>query len=352
MVRYVQRRALGARMTALDQYQRLEASGIWRETPNTQARDVIVSFGDATLVLTDLRSEIPLAHWSLAAVTRLNPGKLPARYGPGGADSDEEVEVDDELMISAIGKVHRVIESRRPSSGRLRQTILLGVAGLMLFLGMFWLPSALIRHVAEIAPPAQRAEIGQQILQQVTQITGPFCSRPAGDMARRVLADRIAGIGSELVIVPNGLGSALTLPGNLTVLGEDLIAGPHSPEVAAGHILAATTYAQLNDPLLDALRYAGPKATFILMTNGRLPDKALQGYGERLLAAPPPRPDDEPLLERFARAGISSEPYARSIDDTGETVLGLIEADPFRTQVPKSVLSDRDWIALQEICDQ
>ena len=59
-------------MTALNQYQRLEAAGIWRETPQAQARDVIVSFGDATLVLTDPRSEVPLAHWSLPAVTRFS----------------------------------------------------------------------------------------------------------------------------------------------------------------------------------------------------------------------------------------------------------------------------------------
>ncbi len=99
-------------MTALNQYQRLEAAGIWRETPQAQARDVIVSFGDATLVLTDPRSEVPLAHWSLPAVMRLNPGKNPARYAPGGVDADEELEIEDDLMIAAIAKLHRVIEAR------------------------------------------------------------------------------------------------------------------------------------------------------------------------------------------------------------------------------------------------
>lgn len=66
-------------MTALNQYERLEAFGVWRETPKAQLRDVVVSFGDATLILTDPRSNVPLTHWSLPAVTRLNPGAMPAR---------------------------------------------------------------------------------------------------------------------------------------------------------------------------------------------------------------------------------------------------------------------------------
>ena len=36
----------------------------------------------------------------------------------------------------------------------------------------------------------------------------------------------------------------------------------------------------------------------------------------------------------------------------GTPLAGLIEADPFRTTEPRAVLSDREWVALQEICDQ
>ena len=58
-------------MTALAQYQRLESSGVWRPSPEDRVRDVVVAFGDATLILRDPRSEEPLSHWSLPAVTRL-----------------------------------------------------------------------------------------------------------------------------------------------------------------------------------------------------------------------------------------------------------------------------------------
>lgn len=339
-------------MTALNQYERLEAFGVWRETPKAQLRDVVVSFGDATLILTDPRSNVPLTHWSLPAVTRLNPGAMPAIYAPGGPEAGEELELDDEWMIAAIAKINRAIEASKPHPGRLRGGLMLGAAAAMAVLGLFWVPPALVRHAADIAPPAQRAEIGRMILAEIAKTTGTPCSRPAGDMVRHKLATRLIGPDAEIAVVPATLRGALRLPGPITVIGEDLIAGQLSPEVAAGHILAAQAAAVESDPMLAALRYAGPRATLHLLTAGTLQANALSGYGETLLADAVPRPDDEKLLAYFTRAGLSSEPYARSLDPTGEAVLGLIEADPFRTALAKPVLSDREWIALQEICDQ
>ena len=55
-------------MTALDRYVRLEAVGLWREAPGAPPREVVVSFGNATLLLTDLE-ERPLGHWALAGVS-------------------------------------------------------------------------------------------------------------------------------------------------------------------------------------------------------------------------------------------------------------------------------------------
>ena len=60
---------------------------------------------------------------------------------------------------------------------------------------------------------------------------------------------------------------------------------------------------------------------------------------------------DEPLLERFAAAGVSSTPYAYALDITGESTLRLIEGDPMRSEgARKPVLDDGDWVALQGIC--
>ncbi len=69
-------------MTALKKYQKLESTGLWRESARGQRREVIVNFGEASLVLSDPRSENALSHWSLPAVERLNPGEMPATLRP------------------------------------------------------------------------------------------------------------------------------------------------------------------------------------------------------------------------------------------------------------------------------
>lgn len=339
-------------MTALNQYERLEATGIWRETPQSRRRDVIVSFGEATLVLTDPRSELPLAHWSLPAITRTNPGQIPAFYSPGSPGGDELLEIDDELMISAMEKVHRAIESSRPHPGRLRHSITMSAIIAMIIAGIFWLPPALVRHAAKISPPAQKTQIGRIVMAETTLITGTPCGRPGALPALELFAERLLGSNQRIVVVPTTLRGAVHLPGPLTLIGNDLIAGQQSPEVAAGYILAAYAVARESDPLLDALRFAGPSATFHLLTAGKLNQSSLDGYGARVLARSSLQPADETLLKLFDEAQVSSEPYARSLDPTGEATLGLIEADPYRTALPRPILDDHSWIALQQICDE
>ena len=132
-------------MTALQKYARLEAVGVWRESDQGQRRDVIVSIGDATLVITDSQ-EKALAHWSLAAITRVNPGLVPALYHPEG-DKTESLELpeDEVAMVEAIETLRRVIDRRRPKPGRLRLGMFLTVITLIAALAVFWLPRAVIQ---------------------------------------------------------------------------------------------------------------------------------------------------------------------------------------------------------------
>ena len=67
-------------MTAFREYERLEATGLWRATPEAQRREVLVSVGEATLTISDFQGRA-LTHWSLAAILRKNPGRMPAIPG-------------------------------------------------------------------------------------------------------------------------------------------------------------------------------------------------------------------------------------------------------------------------------
>jgi hypothetical protein len=338
-------------MTALNKYQRLESAGLWRETADAQRREVVVNLGDASLVLTDPRSETPLGHWSLPAVVRLNPGALPAIYAPA-SDGTETLEIEDAEMIAALDTVHRAIEAARPRPGRLRGAVIGGLVLTLAGLAVFWMPGALIEHTARVLPPATRAQVGQLALADLVRVTGQACSATRGQAAMAQMVRRVLP-GQEppaVIVVRQGVPMALHLPGRQVVLNEVLLAGQDGPEVAAGHVIAERMRAEAADPVIPLLRHAGLIATFRLLTTGRLSDDAVQGYAEVLIATPPaPLPDDA-LLARFAQAGLSSAPYAWTVDPSGEAVAPLIERDPLRGLMPDPLLSDESWISLQDIC--
>ncbi|MCQ0971669.1 hypothetical protein MLD63_14695 [Paracoccus sp. TK19116] len=341
-------------MTALTEYERLEAAGSWREGPGERLREVIVSVGDATLILTDPKSDTPLSHWSLPAVIRLNPGESPALFAPqaDGAGDDEVLEIDDAVMVDAIERVHRAIESRRAHPGRLRGGLTLLAVVAMLAVAILWVPGALVRHAARIAPPAQSLQIGKMALADVMRSTGLACAHGQGPLVTDHLARRVLGEGATIVVLPADLNGARQLPGRIFAVGQDSLAGSASTESLAGELLAAGIVAGETDPVYGALDYAGFRPVMSLLTGGDLPAGSLDGYGQILLSQPVQRAADSSLLSAFTEVGISSVPYARRLDPSGEATLGLIEADPFRTTNPPApLLSDEQWQALTQICE-
>lgn len=338
-------------VTALTQFQRLEATGVWRPAPDERLRDVVVSFGDASLILRDPRSEEPLSHWSLPAVTRLNPGQMPAIFAPGDAAQDEVLEIDEALMVEAVERVHSAIAASRARPGRVRGMLLWSLLAAAGVAAAIWLPGAIMAHAARIAPQAQRTTIGTAILADMQQTAGQPCDRAAGAAVLDRLSARLLGPQGRIVVLPATTRGARALPGRIVVIGDDMIAGEPGPAVAAGHILAADVAAAGQDPLAAAVRTAGFPAALRMLVSGAMPDGALSGQGAALLLAPAARPQDEALLDRMKSAGVSSQPYARSIDPSGETVLALIEADPYRSAPPPDrLMSEGEWLQLQQIC--
>lgn len=341
-------------MTALTKYQRLEASGLWRDSAETQRREVVVSIGDATLIIADMQDR-PLAHWSLAAVERANPGEVPAIFHPDG-DPAETLELDSDAdeMIAAIEKLRQAIDRGRPHPGRLRLVMLGTSMAAVVALAVFWLPDALREHAVQVVPPAKRADIGAALATQMQRVTGPACTDVQGQAALRRLAARLPGPDGRvpnLQVVRDGVRDVLTLPGARILLRARLIEDHEDPDVVAGYIIAAQERAALSDPLDRLLRSMGVRASFQLLTTGAVPEAALQRYAEALPSAPSIKIPDDRLLAGFARAGVRSTPYAYAQDVTGETVLSLIEADPYAsTPPPRMVLSDNDWLRLQAIC--
>lgn len=336
-------------MTALTKYQRLEAAGLWRATPADQRREVIVSVGDATLTISDLNDRA-LTHWSLAAVNRANPGERPAVFFPDG-DPGETLELDggESVMIDAIESLRRAIERARPHPGRLRQGIVAGVVAIFALLMVFWLPGALRRHAVAVVPDIQRQEIGQALLARIQRVTGSPCGTTQTNAVLGRLAARI-GV-RRLVVLRDGIADTLLLPGGVVLLNRALIENYEDPAVLAGYALVERARAEAQDPLMALLDHGGIVASVRLLTTGEVPTDALDGYAEDMLSAPRPDVPDDSVLAVFAREAVPSSPYAYARDITGETVLGLIEADPMAGRTLAPLLPDRDWVLLQSICN-
>ncbi|NOD46996.1 MULTISPECIES: hypothetical protein [unclassified Ruegeria] len=337
-------------MTALKKYQRIEATGLWRPSPDEQRREVVVSIGEATLTISDFNDRA-LTHWSLAALERQNPGSFPAVFNPDG-DPDETLELaeTETTMLDAIDRLQRAIDRARPHPGRLRWLSVGGVVVAVLALLLFWLPGALQSHVVSVVPQVKRQEIGETILHRIERVSGRACSSVDAQGSLDRLAKR-TGV-RQIIILPAGVQDSLSLPGGTVVLNKSLVEDYEDPAVAAGYVIAERARMEQTDPLDDLLDRTGASSAFRLLTTGGLTPAIIDNYTEQVVSDPRPSLLDDQLLAVFAQAALPSTPYAYARDITGETVLGLIEADPMAGRTLEQVLPDRDWVRLQNICGE
>ena len=336
-------------MTALSKYERLEATGLWRNTPDAQKREVVVSVGDATLMISDLNDRA-VTHWSLAAVERGPDVDGLAVFFPDG-DPGETLEFapTEAEMIDAIETLRQAVARARPRPGRLRW---MGAALSVLAVGavaFIWLPGALVDHAMRVVPPVKEAEIGAALLVRIERVSGARCRSAGARNALSALAQRAGA--ARIVVVPGGVREALALPGGTVVLNRALVEDYEEPDVAAGYALVEQVRSASQPPLRALLEHAGMRASATLLTTGLVPARALDAFTTAQLSRFAPTLPPEDILPAFAAAALRSTPYARARDISGEQTLALIEADPMAGQEPDPIMPDRDWLQLQAICE-
>jgi hypothetical protein len=337
-------------MTALTKYDRLEATGLWRNAQGAQRREVVVSIGDATLVISDLNDKA-ITHWSLAAIER-GAGATggSALFHPDG-DPVETLELgaDEAEMIDAIETLRSAVERARPRPGRLRWIGAAVSASAVVAVAVFWLPGALVEHALRVVPAVKEAEIGAALLARIERVSGPPCRSAEARPALAALAGRTGA--ARVVILPGGVREALALPGGTVLLNRALVEDFEEPDVAAGYVLVEQVRSQIAPPLRNLLQHAGPRATATLLTTGKLPSRVLDTYTESQLSSVAAALPPDTILPAFATARVRSSAYARARDISGEETLSLIEADPMADTAPDLIMRDRDWLQLQAICE-
>lgn len=341
-------------MTALEKYARLAGPGVWRSGRDAQRRDVEVSLGDSSLVISDSRAGHALAHWSLTAIQRLNRGQGPAVFAPGIEADGEVLELDEPLLIEALETIRAALGPKPPA--RWLRLALIGGVTATVIAGAMILPGVLVERTAAIVPQAARAQIGRVALDGLTlaSVGVRQCSGPDGRQALALLRDRVLGSDWRVVVMAGlpGLQSA-HLPGQMVVLGDDLVSRLDSGEALAGWILAEAQAAQANDPLLDALRHAGVRATAALLTTGSLPDHALDDYARRRFARDPAVPAPEALGAALAALGVSATDYVLSLGDSQPTLSQALADRPGNAALAAGrILTDGEWLTVQAICAQ
>lgn len=304
-----------------------------------------MSLGKATLIIST-PAEVVRTHWSLPAIARLNPGKRPAIYAPG-AQAEERLEIDDTTMVDAIEKLRLSIERQRPHPGRLRLWIAASMGALMLALAVFWLPGALIRQTVSLLPAASREAIGTQLLQEIGRLAGPICTAPRGSAALTRLARRTLGeTAPRVAILPSAIPVTLSLPGGITVADASLVEDHDTPEVLAGFLLAEAVRRIDTDPMLRLLSEAGLGVTLRLLTTGQIDRAPLEAHALTLLSDETTPVPEAALIARFDVAGIAMGPYAHARGTSFAT-----SADALHNgQGSGPLISDADWVSLQDIC--
>lgn len=333
-------------MTALEQYVRLEAAGRWRETPRSDWREVLVSFGNASLVLSDFK-ERPLTHWSLAAVARIDKGEGPALYAPD-AGTAEQLEIADAEMIAAIAEVSRMVRRRaRPQTRRgvarwaatgLAAAALLGAAA-------YWGPDLLRDRAFGLISPEQAGLVAERIR---TRLEGQACATPEGTRSLRRMGMR-ATPGTRLEVMEWERPLLAVLPDGAVLLGRPLVERSASAETVAGWAALGAVAGTRASPLYRWVLGLDAGAVLGFVISGDIAWRDVTAMSEDMTTAR--FAPDAGLVAKAAAALV-----ARDIDpapflaDIARRYPALPLPDTSLEGAAPVMPRDQDWVALQNIC--
>lgn len=302
-------------MTALEQFDRLEALGLWRPAPADEAREVLVSFGKATLVL-QTTDDAPLTHWSLPALrlTETDDGGVVLTPDASGT---ETLTIHDPLMKDAL---IRVIGPIATSGHKRRGTAAIWVVLLLVAIGgAYWFSPQLLSKAAQtLIAPERRAILAEDLLERIATRTGPICANAQGARALLLFSGAVKTGGlarPTLHVADIGDRPFLSLPNRTVLLSRQIVE-------KAGSIGELHSWTRI------AL---GPDARGEDLTGLFARDDLADGIG-------------------FLASGKVSE-RARNRLATEILLRPMADITPTPNPADAPALSDADWVALQDICD-
>ncbi|WP_112321570.1 hypothetical protein [Oceanibium sediminis] len=335
-------------MTALEQYIRLEAAGRWREGPDAPWREVLVSFGNASLVLSDFEEQ-PLTHWSLAAVEVVAREGEAVVYAPDPGAS-ELLEVSDAQMVEAIAAVSAMARTRAAPAGRRRALGRTLTAALVLGLVAFGALRGpdLLRARAFALVSSEQAELMSDGLRPRLATE---CRGSEGMRVLARLADHVAP-GQRVEVRRRTSPPLGALPDGTLILGNDVVEQAASPAVIAGWIALGAEAGPALSPFYRWTQELPARELLAFLSSGEV---GQQGMREMVLHARATDwvPEGQAIalaMARLAELGVRPDSFAadvlKRLDARPSDMAGLEPTE----DAPPLIRRDRDWLALLDIC--
>jgi hypothetical protein len=142
-------------MTAIKKYKRLEAVGLWLDNNYETSKEVIVSFGKTSILITD-KNEVPLTHWSIYSVFILKKEGERVVYSVD-SKGQETLEIDDPDMIKAISLFSKELKLGQGKRLLQKRSLWFFITLVSLFL-IFFSPF-LIKEIAVRTTTTERARL-------------------------------------------------------------------------------------------------------------------------------------------------------------------------------------------------
>lgn len=365
-------------------YDLLEAPGRYFDGETAAAREVIVKFGNATLVLMNARGT-PIAHWSLAGLRHVGEKGHALTLTPD-YQSDERLTVEDSVMTEAIRAVcpdlHKAPAGRPSRWPRVVGWTAAALASIYLII--FHLIPALADQLAVLIPPDAEVAMGEEMVEQFADLLtegedARFCASPAGDRALAAMTDRLAAHAESHVpltvrVLDHSMINAFALPGGQIVIFEGLLREAESPEEVAGVLAHEIGHVVARDPTRLTLRSAGSAGILGLILGDFTGATVTVALSEALLRSGYQR-GAEAEADEFAAALLAAEalptgPFAgfflklkEKFGDAPKFLTHLSTHPDLAGRAEKTqaadtvgdapftpVLTDQEWVALRNIC--
>ena len=349
---------------------------------------MVLGLGARTLTIRSANGEVN-ADWPLANLHGTMASDRETLQLTPDADGDERIVLSDPRMVSAIREACPGL-FRRGTDGRMvRKALFWGAGAIGGALAMiFVIVPALAGQLALMIPPERERQLGEAVVKQVLFLFdvdrdadgGAFCADADGVAALHKMRERVAPETAvpwpiRVDVIDHDMVNAFAVPGGRILIMRGLIDEAETPEEVAGVLAHEIGHVVSRDPTVAALRVAGTTAIFGLMLGDVFGAGVVVAATEALVNARHSREveqrADETAYALMAEAGLPTGDFAaffaRLAEDRSDApeflkylashpgLHGRADrakaADKIGDGAFEPALTEREWAALQRICD-